>query len=274
MIAKLHRYVFRTRISYFVLMCGIAFSFSVQADAPLSPYQREHLEIFGPAKQIKTLLKEKKFAEAKTVMEMPGLDSGVLALTLEELGRIPLYATDGKCRTGESKYEGREVEELLDVVMKRYDVNDTFHGKFRRNASTSSFLDGLFGLTYRSPACFSKEHLSQLISLMLNKGFDSHFFGEEYAGSYESRFSSIMFLGDRSLANRILRSGITIDRKDWKFLFARAPTMEMVRLLESHKYVLTQVEYRELFELQKKAPDTFLKSAQPDVVEYYKSKLN
>lgn len=239
-------------------------------------FYRRAREEMEPAERIGALLREKKFQEAKAAIEnTPGAEIWGGAVLLRNLNRIPLYATDNKCKTGEVKYEGKEVEELLVALMKRYDVNDTFHGRFVNNSSTASFLDGLYGFSYNTPSCFDKSRIVGLINLMLENGFKTDFFGEENMGSYESKFSSIMSLGNLALAGRILKGGIRVNQENRIYLFARAERMDMVKLLESHGYKLTKAEYKKLFDLQKQAPDRFLTTkTEPEVIAYYKSKLN
>lgn len=236
-------------------------------------FYRKAREEMEPAVHIGSLLREKKFQEAKRAIEnIPGADVWGRAVLHDDLARVPLYATDNKCKTGEVKYEGKEVEELLLALMKRYDVNDTFHGKFKYNSHTAAFLAQLGGYAKQSPACFDKPRLARLIATMLDQGLYTTSYGEEFSAGVQ--FSDVMTLGDVALAERILKGGIRTERKNWIYLFARAEKMEMVKLLEAHGYRLSKTDYQKIFELQKKWPDYFLKSADPEVIAYYKSKLN
>lgn len=271
----------------FTAICGVVFvaftaadesvipdvdSRYLRAQAP-TPERQDPQEVLHQAlaqsRELKQLLKDRRFAEFKRRLANETFRPVVYSDLLPDLANIPVYSTNGTCKNGAVPYAGTEVEDLLWLLMKHYDVNDKDNGRWGINFPTQNFLVVLYRMSDDMPSCFSKPRLAALISGMLDRGLETQLFLQ---GRYDRGWwmGSIMRLGDQALVERILKTGVQVERKDWKWLYAAAPTLSMVKLLEKSGFRLTSGEYREILELHTKNPKEVLPpDTDPAVLDYY-----
>jgi len=238
-------------------------------------YDVHYWRSFGTQQCFRALLKAKSFDTALQFIE--GAKKDYLDewwdLALEEIVEIPVYATDGKCKVGEKRYASNDLDRLMNALLKGRDLSE--HPPGRRGVM-EGVVTQLASLQ-EYPACIDNKSVIGWLNKFIDLGLESEFWweGEQLVGGLAS-LSGMMRLGDVDLANRILSGGIKQERKNWVYLYARAPNMEMVKLLEKY-FKLKKSEYKQVLQVidaEKKRSEYSRKygagMATPESIAYFK----
>jgi hypothetical protein len=214
------------------------------------------------------LLESKRFREAKEEIEnAKEIDGEVFS----KLSLIPSYKTNWKCETGQMKYEGNELEELLVTAIKKYDVNKIPPVKYYwekgrdYNWHVALFIRDITTYSERYPTCISREMVKKIIKLMLDHGLNVKLF-------YRDRFQYIVALDDVEFAKSLANQGLQLRREDYRFFYQRAKSMEMVGFLEAQRYFITKEDYIKILKEYEIYPD-LIRTVDPQVVRYYQLKV-
>lgn len=243
----------------------------------LKKYDLHMWHTFGTEQCFRALLKAKDFSTALQFIESSKRDylDEWWSLALEDAVDVPIYATDGKCKDGDDRYTGNEQDRLMNALINERELDE--HAPGRRGE-----IEGVVGRLAslkEYPNCIDNKKIIGWLNKFLDQGLPTTFWWEEpmVIGGL-STFSGVMRLGDVNLANRILAGGLNQERKYWVYLFARAPNMEMVKLLEKY-FKLKISEYKtvlQIIESEKKFPESYRKDgagvAPSNVVDYFKQR--
>lgn len=238
-------------------------------------YDVHYWRMFGTQQCFRALLKAKAFDTAQQFVESSKQDylNEWWALALEDSVDVPVYATEGKCKTGEERYEGNESDRLMSALLKGRDLGETPPGG---RGDMEPVLVRMSNLE-EYPACVGRDKIVDLINKMLDRGLQTTFWWEEpmVVGGLTT-FSGIMRLGDVNLARRILTGGLKQEKRYWIYVYARAPSLEMVKLLEQY-FKLQKSEYKKVLQIidaEKKFPESVRKygagMASDELVDYFK----
>ncbi len=243
----------------------------------LNKHDLQTWQTFGTEQCFRALLKAKEFGTAIQFIESSKRSylNEWWSLALEEAVDTPIYATDGKCKNGDERYSGDVQDRLMNALINDRDLGE--HAPGRRGE-----IEGVFGrlsILKEYPNCIDNKKLIGWLNKFLDQGLPTTFWWEEpmVVGGL-STFSGVMRLGDVNLAKRILSGGLKQERKFLVYLFARAPNMEMVKLLEKY-FKLKKSEYKtvlQIIEAEKKFPESYRKDgaglAPTDVIDYFKQR--
>ena len=240
---------------------------------------------------LRGMFKARRFDEAQRQIETLGGNPQIWGMRmLDEIVMVPVYATTENppkyyfsCTTS---YTGSELEKLTLAVLNRVDLN-------RGNPSDidpppyislSTYIGRLPDLIDKS--CINEAQAIHQINLLLDDGLHTTLWTEEGVDIKHARarigiidarrsawddFSLIMWLGDEALARRILKGGITTGKTTRLYLFARAPTMKMVRLLEEYGFRLKAAEFRQVLKLLDLEMNEEAWLPDEEVMHYYQS---
>jgi hypothetical protein len=264
------------------------------------PYWR----IYGTASCVSAMLKAKKFTEAEAFIEKswqgvklcndwpdekcPGnIVYRWSEIVLKKLHEIPSIVTNKKCETGQQAYQGDEFDKLYRVINQH-----VLHGKWQwgdvsyfllpKKNCCDSFILGIEAEASKHPSCLTKTKLIEVLNSLLDYGYQT----KDISGARLGQFQDFLRLGDEALVKRVLDSGIGVERNDWVYLFARAPTMRMVNLLKEHGFKLTKKEYSKVLKIIADEKDfgeraqkmdvggIFNYQIEPEVIQYYQRKSN
>lgn len=218
---------------------------------------------------LRGMLKAQRFDEAQRQIETLGGNPQIWGMRiLDGIVMVPVYATTENppeyyfsCTTS---YTGSELEKLTLAVLSRVDLNrgDPSDSDPHPYSRLFGYMNRFFILV--DSGCINETQAIHQINLLLDDGLRATLWTEEgtdmaYAkasigivdarGSAWNGFARVMWLGDETLARRILKGGITTGKNTRLYLFARAPTMKMVRLLEEYGFRLKPAEFRQVLKL-------------------------
>ena len=218
---------------------------------------------------LRGMLKAQRFDEAQRQIETLGGNPQIWGMRiLRDIAKVPVYATVENppeyfisCKT---RYAGSELEQLTFAVLNRVDLNrgDPSDSDPHPHSRLFGYMNGLSILV--DSGCINESQVIHQYNLLLDDGLRTTLWTERgndmaYAtasigivdarGSGWNGFASIMWLGDEALARRILKGGITTGKNTRLYLFARAPTMKMVRVLEEYGFRLKPAEFRQVLKL-------------------------
>lgn len=232
---------------------------------------------------LRGMIKAQRFDEAKQQIETLRGNPQIWGMrVLGTIGNIPSYVMTGKltprdyrgvdCEYGQ-KYRGPDLEKLTVAILKRINPNEGDPSD--RSWPLGGFGAYLFDLF--TPDCLEKSQLIRMYNLLLGSGLKTTFWSEggttNVRSSYANDFSNVMWLGDETLARRILKGGITVGKENTLlFLFVRAPNMKMVRLLEEYGFSLTKGEAQKVLKiLDEELYPEGANLPDEDVMKYYQT---
>lgn len=238
-------------------------------------YDAHYWRTFGTQQCFRALLKAKAFDTALQFVESSKQDylDEWWELALGETLEVPVYATEGKCKSGEVRYKGDEQEKLITALLRGRDLSE--HPPGRRGGMESVLVQ--MSIYEKYPACMEKKIVIGWLNNFIDMGLETRFWWEEpmVVGGLTT-FSGVMRLGDVDLVRRILAGGLNQNRKFAVYLYARAPSVEMIQILERH-FKLKKSEYKtvlKIIDAEKLFPESVREygagMAHPEVIEYFK----
>ncbi|MBI4755091.1 MAG: DUF1311 domain-containing protein [Betaproteobacteria bacterium] len=189
------------------------------------------------------------------------------SIMFPEVASIPEFATRGHCKTGMQRYEGKELEEIIELLISKGIGLNASPG-FVDSPNTRDFVSRLKVYAERYPGCANKGRVVSIVNVLLNSGLKTNNFSEE---EFVTNFSELENLDDLALLERLLKGGIRVRRQDRVWLYFRAKNMALVKLYEKYGLEMTREEYRRLVRLIENVPNNPL-ARNKDVIAYFRHK--
>lgn len=226
----------------------------------------EVLALYQIADCVSDLLKHKRFDLAKTIIQAGHPQTRHWGeIIFANVADIPEYATDGRCKTGEQRYEGKELEEIMMLLVNK-GIQLNAEPGFVSNPNTSDFIAGVYVTGYKYQFCISKSRAVDIINYLLDQGLKTKSWDEVDMPELER-------LDDPKLLERILRGGIQPEKKFRVKHYFHTRTLWLVKLYEKYGYTLSKTEFAQLVKMIEHPPkgETEVKR-EPGVLEYFRVK--
>lgn len=234
--------------------------------SPSGPSYQEANDIYWRAECVSNLLKKKQFDLVKQIINAghpKTRDWG--EIMFKSVADIPEYATDGRCKTGEQRYEGKELEEIMMLLVNK-GIQLNADSGFVDNPNTMDFVGRITINAEQKPACINKARAVDIINSLLDQGFKTNNFSEVAMPELE-------WLGDLDLLERVLRGGIHPARKFRVKYYFHTKTLGLVKLYEKYGYTLNKTEFVKLVKMVEYPPAGEAEvKRDPEVLEYFRVK--